>query len=212
MKRERCNFYVLEYRNIQEQQATKLYRALMSQVAPEPGKKEQMILFQKLCNFHCALEELWFPFPKRFREQFTSLGYKCLDRSLFLQFVDHGILEVTLRFAKHVLKTLTDTHEDRIFKYLLLSQLPIEEGIALLELDVSSLDKNYRSNFLVEYKLRNQQTNYNSTTDMEKMEKASFLPLEIFLDTVTNNNGMEEEDVAFATRWVSTLYTRVFQY
>eukprot|EP01126_Amoeba_proteus_P022235 TRINITY_DN22528_c0_g1_i1.p1 TRINITY_DN22528_c0_g1~~TRINITY_DN22528_c0_g1_i1.p1 ORF type:complete len:194 (-),score=53.96 TRINITY_DN22528_c0_g1_i1:160-741(-) len=189
----------------------KLYRTLISRATLERGKKEEdMILFQKLCNFHCALEELWFPFPKKFREEFTLLGYGCLDRSLFLQFVEHGILEVTFQFVKSVLKTLSDTDQDRIFKYLLLSQLPLEEGIALLELDTSSLDRHYRSNFLVEFKLRNQRTNYKFFMDMEKMEKASFLPLEIFLDSI-NNNGTEEDDVAFTTKWASALYTSVFE-
>lgn len=67
----------------------------------------------------------------------------------------------------------------------------------------------YRCDFLLEYKLRNQQPNYNITADMDKMEQASFLPLEIFLDTIASN-GTSSEDLAFATKWASILYSGAF--
>jgi hypothetical protein len=79
----------------------------------------------------------------------------------------------------------------------------------LLEQDKCQADMQYRCDFLLEYKLRNQQPNYNICADMDKMEQASFLPLEIFLDTIASN-GTEPEDLAFSTKWASILYTGAF--
>lgn len=48
--------------------------------------------FELLESLYWVLQELGFPFPARFREKLLSTGYACLPRSVFVSYVEAGIL------------------------------------------------------------------------------------------------------------------------
>eukprot|EP01121_Diplochlamys_sp_Union-15-3_P007086 TRINITY_DN1771_c0_g1_i4.p1 TRINITY_DN1771_c0_g1~~TRINITY_DN1771_c0_g1_i4.p1 ORF type:complete len:100 (+),score=15.31 TRINITY_DN1771_c0_g1_i4:68-367(+) len=88
-----------------------------------PGDDSPMILFRILSNFHCALEELMFPFPKGFHEDFVKLGFYCLPRNVFLQYLERQVFELTPSFVDQVMRDLGVSEEDTQFKNMLLVSL-----------------------------------------------------------------------------------------
>ena len=67
---------------------------ILIQQTDEMTETEANNCFHQICGFHCALEELWFPFPKFFRQRFTSLGYRCLSR----EYVARKIIKSQFQF------------------------------------------------------------------------------------------------------------------
>jgi len=144
-------------------------------------------LFRRMCNLQCAIEELWFPFPQEFRRDFTGLGFRCLKPNVFLQFVEHGTFEITVKFVKQIVRKLSNNDDDRKFKYLLLGKLPEELGIKLLEeLDTEKVESLL---FLLDYKLRKQRSTYKreELVDMDTVISNDFLPLYIYLESLKTN-------------------------
>jgi len=180
--RSHCYELATEYQKCQEIRVKKLYRCIKTQAPPDEGEFK---LFERFCNLHCAIEELWFPFPKQFKEAITKLGYIVLDKDEFLQFVERGVFEITPNFVEKILPRLTNIDYSN-FKYLLLSKLPEEASINLLEKDNrTTTDKEAQNDFLLDYKLRQQRTNYKGeAVDMENVLGADFLPLSIYLESL----------------------------
>ncbi|XP_013396355.1 gamma-secretase-activating protein-like [Lingula anatina] len=74
-------------------------------------------------------QDLAFPLWKGFHTFFTGLAFRCLDFSLFLQYVDSGILTLTPTFVEQVLTELEDNRETDRIKFQILSKLPKEESV-----------------------------------------------------------------------------------
>ncbi|XP_013408304.1 protein pigeon isoform X2 [Lingula anatina] len=86
-------------------------------------------LFQAMERYLMVTQDLAFPLWKGFHTFFTGLAFRCLDFSLFLQYVDSGILTLTPTFVEQVLTELEDNRETDRIKFQILSKLPKEESV-----------------------------------------------------------------------------------
>eukprot|EP01124_Arcella_intermedia_P009588 TRINITY_DN16268_c0_g1_i1.p1 TRINITY_DN16268_c0_g1~~TRINITY_DN16268_c0_g1_i1.p1 ORF type:complete len:933 (+),score=201.03 TRINITY_DN16268_c0_g1_i1:196-2994(+) len=182
-RKNQCLEIATLYRNVQESRTMKLLACLK---AERPSNEDGRKLFDRLCNLHIALEEMGFPIPNEFQVYLTELGFKYLSRSMFLQFVERGIFEITAQFVEKLLPQLSSCDEDNTFKYLLLSKLQEEPSIQLLERDTFSTESKYTSHqeeFLMEYKVRYHKFNEKTTNfiNMDEIPDSDFLPLTTYL-------------------------------
>lgn len=208
--------------------------------------------------------------------------------SVFLQFVELGVLEINLKFVQKVLKQIGTSQDDLTFKYLLLSELPEvnhpslllsswipfslpskmlqtrfwtnmelcddngifilvetfngflctaphtdptrflflisfnglfqEDAVNLMTEDPDPQEGANTSNYLLECKLKNHFWDYSVSVSMEKMEAASFLPLQIYLDSLEMNHQHQpdkekekyKKDVVYSKKWAEHMYSNVF--
>ncbi|KAK7496728.1 hypothetical protein BaRGS_00012135 [Batillaria attramentaria] len=111
--------------SIHSEEDTTAYERLLPKL-DEVGTDKEYMLFQVFERFFLATQELAFPQPAGFASYFTSLGFKCLTFSLFLQYVDRGILQLTPDFILQLLEDLPDSRDednDQI-KFHIISRLP----------------------------------------------------------------------------------------
>ncbi|XP_041349870.1 gamma-secretase-activating protein-like isoform X2 [Gigantopelta aegis] len=126
-----------EYVSCQVQQSRQLCHILWSVAGftpeesmpdlSEPGSDEEYELFQLLERFYLTVTEKSFPLPSGFRTYFTALGFRCMQLNLFLQYVDHGVLELTGDFISQLLTDVPDDGDDGEnvkLKYAIISRLP----------------------------------------------------------------------------------------
>jgi len=121
------------YRAHQRNQVNDLFQLLTEKKSPLRELKALPMLFRILSNFHCALEKLWLPYPPKFRLFYTKIGHSFLPPSVFLQFLERGIFEVTSGFVlKNVLKSNFQNVDKNEIIYAILNQLPEEESVQLM--------------------------------------------------------------------------------
>jgi len=112
------------YRDAQTAQVRRLYDHIYKSTTQASGDmyytNNSGTLFQLLERLYTAVEELAFPFPRGFHTNFASLGFKCLPRGTFLQFVERGIITLTPTFLREL---LVMPIEDWDFKFQLLLRL-----------------------------------------------------------------------------------------
>ncbi|KYR00752.1 hypothetical protein DLAC_02795 [Tieghemostelium lacteum] len=105
----------------------------------------RLIYFQALEKLYAAIEELYCPFPKDFYSQFASLGFYCLNRHLFLQFLQKGIFVVTKSFVNLLNKEFPDrsrlSKDDRNFINQIILQLKDTDQV-IDELQTDTLNVN----------------------------------------------------------------------
>eukprot|EP00730_Choanoeca_flexa_P016487 TRINITY_DN7801_c0_g1_i1.p1 TRINITY_DN7801_c0_g1~~TRINITY_DN7801_c0_g1_i1.p1 ORF type:complete len:1197 (+),score=278.63 TRINITY_DN7801_c0_g1_i1:461-3592(+) len=100
----------------------------------EPGfdRSATGVAFEACERLYFVLQSLSFPFPNGFHDKLLRLGYMCLPRDLFLQYVDAGIIKLTVDFVLDRLREPVQDDEEDIFRAHLLcqsrlfSQLPLE--------------------------------------------------------------------------------------
>jgi len=164
-------------------------------------KENEHLLFQRLCHLHCAIEELLFPFPKKFKEHMTHVGYNCLSTNEFLQFVEHGVFKIS---HKYVDKLLHKTHQEqhsKQFNHLLFTKLPEKD---LLHLQNSVLgDEEYRD-YLIDHTL--QKHKEIQEVDLETVVSAGFLPVSIYLASLKNEKGIYGHEEEWLSRVIPKEY------
>ncbi|XP_062594543.1 protein pigeon-like isoform X3 [Saccostrea cucullata] len=90
----------------------------------DPSSDDEYELFQLFERYYQTCQDLSFPLPQGFVSYFTALGYRNLNTSLFLQYVDHGVLQLTGEFMAQVLADIQDTKEGVRIKQQIISRLP----------------------------------------------------------------------------------------
>lgn len=123
--RSRLMQWAQNYRDAQMVQVRRLYDHIYKSTTQASGEdmyynNNSGTLFQLLERLYTAVEELAFPFPRGFHTNFASLGFKCLPRGAFLQFVERGIITLTTTFLREL---LVMPIEDWDFKFQLLLRL-----------------------------------------------------------------------------------------
>ncbi|XP_064605343.1 protein pigeon-like isoform X2 [Liolophura sinensis] len=123
-----------EYISCQMQQAKQLCHMLWSIRGPtnpaeyvpltKPASEREYELFQLFERFYMAVQELAYPTPPGFSTYFTVMGYRSLDLSLFLQYVDRGVLMLTGEFVAQVMEDLPDDDANAQVKLQIISRLP----------------------------------------------------------------------------------------
>ncbi|WAR24955.1 GSAP-like protein [Mya arenaria] len=92
------------------------------------GGLDEYELFQLLDRYVTVTSDLFFPVPARLHGYLTSLAFRALHFRMFLQYVDHGVLQLTGDFMAQLLKELPDNEEYVGLKHSLISRLPLRAG------------------------------------------------------------------------------------
>ncbi|XP_071487359.1 gamma-secretase-activating protein-like [Diadema antillarum] len=91
----------------------------------QPASEKEQSLFSVIERLFSAAQHLCFPQPPGFKNFFLSLAFRCLDRTMFLQYVSQGVLELNEAFLIQLIEEMTD--EDRAnvdLKFKLLHKIP----------------------------------------------------------------------------------------
>jgi len=108
-----------------------------------------------------------------------------------------------VEFVKEVLKTLESTPQDEKFKYMMLSKLPEEDSANLMM--QHSTHEGPINDYLLDYGLRNHFWDPQNTIDLEKIETTNFLPLSIFMETLTMSCS-SESDIKRCLNWDNFMF------
>ncbi|XP_078676801.1 gamma-secretase-activating protein-like [Branchiostoma floridae x Branchiostoma belcheri] len=121
----------------------------------EPGVQAESELFHMTERFYMSAQELCFPLPNGFKTFFTTLGFRCLDSHVFLQYVDRGVLHFTDDFRDMVMEDLGDDRDSSEMKLNIVSRLPKRQALTGLQqwnhpISTRFLSKQYVSGLLLE--------------------------------------------------------------
>ncbi|XP_076862583.1 gamma-secretase-activating protein isoform X2 [Brachyhypopomus gauderio] len=72
----------------------------------EQGSQKDWAMFHMMCRILEALQGLCLPLPPGYSTLLTVLGMRCLPRHTFLQYVDHGFLQLTEAFVSRLMTEL----------------------------------------------------------------------------------------------------------
>lgn len=118
----KINNIAIEYVNCQARQSEQLLR-LFVQALEFPdnpfsyplysrGTMREVVFFQLVERFSTAVTELSFPLPSGFRTSMTCLGFRCLERRMFLQYVDNSVLQLTKGFITRLVEEFQQGERD----------------------------------------------------------------------------------------------------
>ncbi|OWF35045.1 protein pigeon-like [Mizuhopecten yessoensis] len=92
----------------------------------DPCTEDEYELFQLFERYYQTCQDLAFPILQGFSSYFTAIGARVLNKSLFFQYIDRGVLRLTGDFMAQVLGDLPDGSENIKFKQQLISRLPVD--------------------------------------------------------------------------------------
>ncbi|XP_060084414.1 protein pigeon-like [Ylistrum balloti] len=92
----------------------------------DPCTEDEYELFQLFERYYLACQDHVFPLLQGFSSYFTTLGARSLNKSLFFQYIDRGVLRLTGDFMAQVLGDLPDDSDNVTFKQQLISRLPVD--------------------------------------------------------------------------------------
>ncbi|CAH3115558.1 unnamed protein product [Porites lobata] len=87
------------------------------------GTMREVVYFQLVERYCTAVSELNFPFSTGFRSSMTCLGFRCLDRRMFLQYVDNGVLHLTKKFISRLVEEFDGEREEEDFVFQIICRL-----------------------------------------------------------------------------------------
>ncbi|KAJ8047047.1 Protein pigeon [Holothuria leucospilota] len=90
---------------------------------------QEQHLFMLMERLHIAMETQCLQVPKEFPSQFVSLGFRCLEFTLFLQYLHNGVFELSKKFIAKLLNDLPDDDKfQRSRKLKVLWMLPTRKA------------------------------------------------------------------------------------
>ncbi|XP_020618690.1 protein pigeon-like isoform X2 [Orbicella faveolata] len=87
------------------------------------GTMREVVFFQLVERYCTAVTELSFPLPSGFRTFMTSLGFRCLDRRMFLQYVDNEVLYLKKGFISQLVEEFEGEREEEDFIFQIICRL-----------------------------------------------------------------------------------------
>lgn len=118
----KINNIAIEYVNCQARQSEQLLRLFVQalEFTDNPfsyplysrGTMREVVFFQLVERFSTAVTELSFPLPSGFRTSMTCLGFRCLERRMFLQYVDNSVLQLTKGFITRLVEEFQQGERD----------------------------------------------------------------------------------------------------
>ncbi|KAN0042034.1 hypothetical protein ACTFIV_004593 [Dictyostelium citrinum] len=147
----------------------------------------RLILFETMEKLYSAIEELFCPFPKDFFTQFTTLGFFCLQRSIFLQFLQKGIFIINAPFVKILKKEFPNQEQLSIDQRNFINQiiLQLRDQDSVIEMLKSDLAN---TNIIAEHLISlatqsiHPKSSLDPNTDNPDHPDAQFIPLYCLLD------------------------------
>ncbi|XP_036801175.1 gamma-secretase-activating protein [Oncorhynchus mykiss] len=77
-----------------------------------------------MCRILEATKTLCLPLPPGYHTLLSVLGVRCLPRHTFLQYVDHGVLQLTEPFVSRLMTDLDNSDANEELKFSILKRLP----------------------------------------------------------------------------------------
>jgi len=77
---------------------------------------KELLLFELIEAYFLALNQLKLPLPEGFHSFFIIMGYRCLDRLLFMQYLEHGVMVLTQRFVDALIADINNGNDDIIME------------------------------------------------------------------------------------------------
>jgi len=189
--RSKSSQWAANYRDAQIAQVNRLYRHIYKSMLQASGgiyQNNSGTLFQLLERLYTAVEELALPFPRNFHSTFASLGFKCLPRGTFLQFVDRGVIILTPTFLRELLAMPTEDWDFRLQLLLrlrdanksfeLIQQVDYTPPQLLLENAISALPQCMVNS--------DSEGDMHSFVDMEIYNNSAFIPLSALLGFINS--------------------------
>ncbi|XP_066523182.1 gamma-secretase-activating protein [Hoplias malabaricus] len=90
----------------------------------QQGSSEDWVMFHVMCRILEATRGLCLPLPPGYSTLLTVLGVRCLPRHTFLQYVDHGFLQLTEPFVSRLMTDLDNSDGNEELKFSVLKRLP----------------------------------------------------------------------------------------
>jgi len=87
------------------------------------GTMREVVFLQLVERFCTAVTELRFPLPNGFRTCMTCLGFRCLNRRMFLQYVDNGVLHLKKGFISRLVEEFDGEREEQDFVFQIICRL-----------------------------------------------------------------------------------------
>jgi len=124
--------YAQMYIRCLNEQAEVLFTYIVQSFSVHEDPKQRLLFFQVLENMFCAVTELGgIPLPRGFQLKFALLSFECLSETLFLQYVERGVIKVTTEVMCELQEQ--GLHERRPdFFYHLLCKLSESSAAAVL--------------------------------------------------------------------------------
>ncbi|ROI15516.1 Gamma-secretase-activating protein [Anabarilius grahami] len=97
----------------------------------QQGSSEEWAMFHVMFRILEATKGLCLPLPPGYSTLLSVLGVRCLPRHTFLQYVDHGLLQLTEPFVSRLMTGLDNSDANEQLKFSILKRLP--EDSALLD-------------------------------------------------------------------------------
>ena len=76
----------------------------------------EMLLYELTEGYFLALNQLKLPVPEGFHSFFVIMAYRCLDRLLFMQYLENGVLRITQRFVDALIADIDNGNDDIIME------------------------------------------------------------------------------------------------
>ncbi|XP_018585300.2 gamma-secretase-activating protein isoform X2 [Scleropages formosus] len=90
----------------------------------QPGGAAEWAVFHVMTRILEATAGLSLPLPPGYHTLLAVLGMRCLPRHTFLQYVDHGLLQLTDPFVSRLLTDLDNSRANEELKFSILKRLP----------------------------------------------------------------------------------------
>ncbi|KAL0967222.1 hypothetical protein UPYG_G00249390 [Umbra pygmaea] len=90
----------------------------------QPGSSSDWAVFHVMSRIYEATKSLCLPLPPGYHTLLAVLGLRCLPRHTFLQYLDHGILQLTETFVSRLMKDLDNSNANEVLKFSILKRLP----------------------------------------------------------------------------------------
>ncbi|XP_051746869.1 gamma-secretase-activating protein isoform X3 [Ctenopharyngodon idella] len=90
----------------------------------QQGSSEEWAMFHVMLRILEATKGLCLPLPPGYSTLLSVLGVRCLPRHTFLQYVDHGLLQLTEPFVSRLMTGLDNSDANEQLKFSILKRLP----------------------------------------------------------------------------------------
>ncbi|XP_073723688.1 gamma-secretase-activating protein isoform X1 [Misgurnus anguillicaudatus] len=90
----------------------------------QQGCSEEWAMFHMMFRILEATKGLCFPLPPGYSTLLSVLGVRCLPQHTFLQYVDHGLLQLTEPFVSRLMTDLDNSDANEQLKFSILKRLP----------------------------------------------------------------------------------------
>uniref|UniRef100_A0A3P8ZUX8 Gamma-secretase-activating protein C-terminal domain-containing protein n=1 Tax=Esox lucius TaxID=8010 RepID=A0A3P8ZUX8_ESOLU len=90
----------------------------------QPGSSVDWAVFHVMSRILEATKTLCLPLPPGYHTLLAVLGVRCLPRHTFLQYLDHGVLQLTETFVSRLMTDLDNSDANEELKFSILKRLP----------------------------------------------------------------------------------------